>query len=269
MSAREQKGRPPQAGWDWLWRELRRSRRPFLGLDFDGTLAPFAVERTAARPAPGAIAALERLRDQGTAVLAVISGRPMNELAELLPVRGIPLAACHGRELVWPDGRREVLAPAAAQHALLEAGYEAARGRADENRLERKLGSVALHTRDLAPGAAAALEAEVGARWRRLGGAGELDCRPFDGGVELRAAGVDKGTALRHLLDEVCPGPPVLYLGDDDTDEDAFRAVARVPGGYGIRVGAAPSTTAAAARLSGPEAVIGFLEEVFRALHDR
>ena len=46
----------------------------------------------------------------------------------------------------------------------------------------------------------------------------------FEAGVELRV-GRDKGGAVETILREAGPGAPVAYLGDDLTDEAAFRAV--------------------------------------------
>jgi trehalose-6-phosphatase len=47
----------------------------------------------------------------------------------------------------------------------------------------------------------------------------------FDGGLELRAPGKNKGDAVNAILAETGPGVPAAYLGDDQTDEDAFRAI--------------------------------------------
>ena len=52
-----------------------------------------------------------------------------------------------------------------------------------------------------------------------------LQVQEFDGGVELKASGHDKGTAVKTLLSEMGPGAVATYLGDDRTDEDAFKAI--------------------------------------------
>ena len=56
--------------------------------------------------------------------------------------------------------------------------------------------------------------------------------REFDGGIELRAASRNKGDAVRTILSELEPDTPVAYLGDDETDEDAFLALSE----RGLRV---------------------------------
>ena len=63
-------------------------------------------------------------------------------------------------------------------------------------------------------------------------GSGCLELLRFDGGIELRARGMDKGQVIGKLLSEVAPDASVAYAGDDRTDEDAFRAL----GERGLRV---------------------------------
>jgi len=71
---------PEALGSAALWRRIRAAGERLLALDYDGTLAPFTVERMAGRPLPGALAEIERIRDQGGARLALLSGRPLDEL---------------------------------------------------------------------------------------------------------------------------------------------------------------------------------------------
>jgi trehalose-phosphatase len=52
-----------------------------------------------------------------------------------------------------------------------------------------------------------------------------LSLEAFDGGLELRALGRNKGDAVRDVLDEEGSLAAAAYLGDDRTDEDAFRAI--------------------------------------------
>ena len=80
---------------------------------------------------------------------------------------------------------------------------------------------------------------------------------PFDGGIEIRPVGRDKGTAVATLLDEN-PGARACYLGDDLTDEDAFEAIRGR--GAGILVGPGRRPTAAAARIDAPGELLSFLE---------
>ena len=72
-----------------------------------------------------------------------------------------------------------------------------------------------------------------------------LDVFEFDGGVESRACETDKGDAVRTFLSEISPDTPSAYLGDDTTDESAFRAMQ----GRGISVLVRPKWRRTSAKL--------------------
>ena len=86
-----------------------------------------------------------------------------------------------------------------------------------------------------------------------------LEYRPFNGGVELRALGRHKGSAILELLADMAPETLPVFLGDDDTDEDAFRAIETR--GYGVKVGNVEKATAACGRLDAIEHVPQFLAD--------
>ncbi len=96
-------------------------------------------------------------------------------------------------------------------------------------------------------------------RFAALAPAGELLWHEFDGGIELRAAGCDKGQVVSQVLAEqdAVQAGCVAYLGDDHTDEDAFRALQ----GRGLRVLVRPKwrTTAADVWLRPPDGLREFL----------
>lgn len=239
-----------------LWRRLWESPRRLLALDYDGTLAPFRVERSAARPLPGVAEALAALRDRGHTALAVISGREAREVAGLLEAPGIPIWGNHGYELLDARGElhREQMSDAQRQGLdSANAGLDPALG---PDRVERKHFGVALHTRGLEPSEAAALEQQTLAAWSRLARGHDLRCRPFNGGVELRAAALDKGSALERIMQDL-PGRLTVYIGDDATDEDAFKVLAG-RGGIGLKVGL-DGQSAATGRLANCAAVLDLL----------
>jgi trehalose-phosphatase len=113
-----------------------------------------------------------------------------------------------------------------------------------------------LHTRGLDAEEARRFEDEASGTWASLE-PGTLDLRKVSGGVELRSRGADKGTAVLRLLAETPRGAVVVYLGDDETDEDAFAALAGR--GVGIRVGPLQATRASVT-LPDTQAVLKFLE---------
>jgi trehalose-phosphatase len=243
-----------------FWSRLARSERRFLGLDYDGTLAPFRVERLQATPAPGAVAAVEALLEDRGNHVAIISGRLVQEVRQLLGPLPVLMVGSHGFERLHPDGRHERRPLEPAQRERLDLAARQVDGLGLGERLERKAASVAFHTRGLEREQARALEARVEGLWSEGCAGSALSCRPFDGGVELRAGGVDKGKVLEGLL-EAHPGAFAVYVGDDRTDEDAFQLL-RQRGGVGVKVGQHElDRTAASGWLSDCEAVVEFLRK--------
>lgn len=242
-----------------LWRAVDRAAHLTLVLDYDGTLAPFRVERDQAVPLPGIRELLAKIRDQSPARLCVLSGRRAEEVAGLLGVSGVTVVGCHGFERRDPDGTLHTPPLDPAQQAGLRRARQRAEALDPGQRLEQKPSGLAFHTRGLAPRRAEAEEAQIARDWQALAEeTGGLACRRFNGGVELRLAGVDKGVALATLLDEGPAESLCVYLGDDDTDEDAFAEAAR-RGGFGVRVGDEGRPSAARFTLADCEAVRDFL----------
>jgi trehalose-phosphatase len=81
-----------------------------------------------------------------------------------------------------------------------------------------------MHWRGASPHKAKLIEQRTRALFEPLAGTDGLELLEFEAGVELRV-GRNKGGAIEAILREAAPGAPVAYLGDDLTDEAAFRAV--------------------------------------------
>lgn len=202
---------------------LRGGDPGLLFLDYDGTLAPFRVDPMQAHPYLGVRDRLERIRDAGTR-LVVISGRPAMEVRSLLGLEPVPeVWGTHGWERARQGGEAgPVRLPEGARLGLAEA--EDALDASGGGRLERKPAALALHVRGEAEEDARRALSGARAAWEPVAERRGLELRPFDGGLELRVRGRDKGDAVRTVLDEAGPCA-AAYLGDDDTDEDAFRAL--------------------------------------------
>jgi trehalose-phosphatase len=126
-----------------------------------------------------------------------------------------------------------------------------------EARLEQKLASVALHWRGLPAQAAEKLKSDATALWEPMARESALEILPFDGGLELRAAGCNKQYAVKAVLSETAQDSAVAYLGDDVTDEDAFRAVKQR--GLGVLVRPEFRDTEADVWLKPPHELVTFM----------
>jgi trehalose 6-phosphate phosphatase len=241
-----------------FWEMLHSAHRSFLALDYDGTLAPFHIERMEARPLPGTIELLVKIRDKTGGSLAVISGRPLSEVLALLGDLTIMLVGSHGHEFRYPNKSLIIKRPSADQSEGLDKARDVCIKGGLGSRIETKGASIAVHTRGLPTEEAGRIEEWVRAGWNDLAPAYGLYLRMFNGGVELRCTGMDKGDALRTLLSLLDDDTFCVYIGDDETDEDAFRAVRGR--GFGVRVGDPGSPTDALGFLPDIAAVQQFLQ---------
>jgi trehalose-phosphatase len=116
---------------------------------------------------------------------------------------------------------------------------------------------VAFHTRGLDEARAEEIRGKVSEWWKRVGEEKGLALHRFDGGVELRVPGEDKGTAVKTVLDETGSDLSSAYLGDDITDEDAFKAMKGR--GLAVLVRTRFRATAADIWLEPPEELLDFL----------
>ena len=221
-----------QARLETLFKAVAKADVSSLSLDFDGTLAPFRVDPMSVRPWSGVIALLETIQESGHTRLALISGRPAKDVAARLGMKRTPeIWGLHGAERLHPDGTIEQQKLEPQQLEALAAARSAILNAHPDFRLEEKHNSIGVHWRGVpAPdGVAAALDAAKAKMTELLepfGLQAGLQLLRFDGGLELRA-GRNKGDALELILDELPKGTPVAYLGDDVTDEDAFRSVSK------------------------------------------
>ncbi len=241
-----------------------------VALDFDGTLAHLADDPQAVAPVPSATTALRALAADDGVVLALVSGRPAGELARLAePPPGTSLVGSHGAE----TGRVTAPGVAVLDDAVLTAGESTLHERLAgalagiaEGRtgvwVEHKPVGLALHTRLAAPDDAEAATQEALAGPAAWPGTHALHGKDV---VEISVRRVSKGEALTRLRDAVTEETgrpvPVLYAGDDVTDERAFAALR--PGDVSIKVGA--GETLATFRVPDPEALAVVLGDLAAA----
>jgi len=238
---------------------LRAAPRSVLMLDYDGTLAPFHVDRFAATPYPGVEERLVILSTIPQVRLVLVSGRSAGELHDLLrPDIRAEIWGSHGRERLRSDGTYELFALSPVQRAALEqVGLEMSALGFSET-LEVKPTSLAVHWRSFEPAMQERIRSLVQSAFARIGQPGGLHLLPFDGGLELRSTDRTKGTAVAEILSQELDDVPVAYLGDDLTDEDAFVAVGNT--GYSILVRSEVRASFARYWLRPPEELLEFLD---------
>lgn len=257
-----------QLQFDSFLRKVAQASASLLMLDYDGTLAPFRTKRDQAFPYPGVAPLLQEIIRAGRTRVVIISGRDAGDTVPLLGIHPNPeIWGLHGLQRLMPDGTTEMLPlDERILNALSDAdrwlGYQQLRHTA-----ETKTGSLAVHWRGLNEWEAEKLRGRVLLGWKPIAQQAGLDLLEFDGGVEICAREADKGDAVRTLLREVKPDSPAAYLGDDNTDENAFRAIQ----GQGLSVLVRPRWrhTAAQVWLKPPEELLRFLTRWLEACQKR
>ena len=242
------------------FRERLEGRTPVVFLDYDGTLTPIVDRPDDALLPVETRDVIERLKER--LPVAVVSGRDLADVRGLVGVDGIAYAGSHGFDIRNVDGsgrqRGQEFLPdldaAERDLRLLMDGIDSAF-------VERKAFAVTAHFRLVeavrVPEVEAAV-AEVAARHprlRRTGGKKVFELRP--------AVEWDKGKALLWLLDLLGVAGPdhvPVYAGDDETDEDAFRAIQDRGLGVVVRGEEDDRPTAAQYALRDPGEARGFLE---------
>lgn len=220
-----------------------RGKRVVILLDFDGTLAPIAKKPALARMQSGMRKALETAASAHA--VGIVSGRRIEDLARLI---GMPQLAYSGNH-----GLRWRLRGKPGMAAISKEGIRAlAAARARLKKLPRtyhgviiedKKISIAVHyrlakRRDqlLARGKVVVIVAEQSDQLRAIHGNKALEILPTHR--------FDKGTASRMFAERLGGRNAMpIFIGDDETDEFAFRALKKK--GIGIRVGRRDKSAAA------------------------
>jgi trehalose 6-phosphate phosphatase len=199
--------------------------RPILLLDYDGTLAGFRVNRFTARPWAGVPKLIGEIQREGSTRIAVVTGRPAAEIPRMLELaKRVEVWGLHGAERLYPDGRRELQEAPPFARRRLEEVRERLRRDAFGGLFEDKPNAAVMHWRGHSSQQARLIERKTRALFEPLAEVDGLALLEFEAGIELRV-GRDKGGAVETILAEEEHGRPVSYLGDDLTDESAFRAV--------------------------------------------
>jgi len=238
------------------------ARNVAVFLDYDGTLTPIVERPEMALLAPNMKDAVRLVASRAT--VAVISGRDLQDVRNLVGLEEICYAGSHGFDIYRPggerieleDGKRYLADLDAAQRKLEErfAGIEG-------SQVERKKYALAVHYRRVLPAVAESVRRifdEVASSFPRLrttGGKKVYELRPD---VDWH-----KGKAVAYLLKVLGldhAGVMPLYIGDDLTDEDAFVELKNHGVGIVVRDEARP--TAARFSLIDIDEVRRFLENL-------
>lgn len=243
-----------------IFRRLK-GKQPVIFLDYDGTLTPIVNRPEDAVLADPVRQTLRELAEHCT--VAVISGRDLQDVRKLVDVEAIIYAGSHGFDIAGPKGKR-------IEHQLgkdflpvLDRAEKSLRelleGKISGVQVERKKFSIAVHYRRVQENRVKEVEDAVDrvlkehSRLRKGSGKKVFELQPD---IDW-----NKGKAVLWLLEQLeLDRPEVLplYVGDDVTDEDAFKVLLNRGLGFAVQKGDTP--TAARYLLRDPDEVEKFLQ---------
>lgn len=220
-------------------RALENHDRLVLFLDYDGTLADFTNHPDIVKPKGEVVALLEALLACDTIMPTIISGRRLSHLQKLVPIPDMILAGTYGLEIQLSD--TSIYYPLEFEKIRLDVErlkpiWQGLIGGEDRFILEDKGWTLAIHARFVDKSTAEAILHEAQKVARR-----ELDLTIFQVKyghkfLEVSPIQASKGQCVKFLVDKISTENAVLlYLGDDDKDEEAFEVVHSY-GGFAIRV---------------------------------
>src|SRR6266487_1681513 len=236
-----------------------RSGRAAVFLDYDGTLTPIVSQPENARLADSMRQTLQELATR--ARVAILSGRDLDDVRHRVEIDSIVYAGSHGFDIAGPRGlRRQMATEFLLNLDMAEKELHEALDAIPGAQVERKHFSIAAHYRSAKENDVPAVERAVGAVTAR-----HPELRRIDGKKVhelLPAIDWNKGKAVAWLLETLglesrSGGIRPIYIGDDSTDEDAFRALEQR--GIGVLVSEQSQPTAARYSLREPAEVERFL----------
>jgi trehalose-phosphatase len=253
--------------WEHIQARIRQAHFFPLFLDYDGTLTPIVSRPELAVCPPEIKELLEKLRDLPNVYIAIISGRTLEDISEKIGIPQITYVGNHGLSIQNPAGtHQKKLSPIRQKEfGKISQALRESLENIPGILFEDKGLILAIHYRNSRKEDIPIIRQVVGEkvekwkeRWQMSHGNMVWEVRP--------KVDFDKGQAVQSLLKAFSPqGLLPFYLGDDQSDEDAFRVIKKQ--GIAVYVGPGKTTSEAEYYLQNPMEVEIFLrrcEEIFR-----
>ena len=255
--------------WKSFSSDIRAASHILLLSDYDGTLTPIVNRPDEAVLPPGVKEKLRALAQKSNFSVGLISGRPLSQVKVLVGIEGIYYAGNHGVEIEGPG--LSFIHPAAlasqAEIKDLARQFLAKLGSTEGVIVEDKGLSLGIHYRQVKKGDENSVAKIFHQITAPLLQEEKIKVNPGKKIWEVKLP-IDwhKGTAVKTIIDEIkrlpkCEQLLTIYLGDDVTDEDAFRIIHR-PEGWSIFVGQENPSSKAGYFLSSTSEVMVFLSRL-------
>jgi trehalose 6-phosphate phosphatase len=236
--------------------KLENASQIWLFLDYDGTLAEFAPTPDYIEVNQEVVSLITDLARLPEFRLAIVTGRSLPAIRQMLPVPGILAAGVYGIDMLDFEGLEINRLDISATRPVLELVKPQIAALIDGRHgfyMEDKGSALALHARFADEGEAERIMAETHQLFSEKCNSGVFQILASQRFVEICPIQADKGQTVAYILDRFpWPGALPVYLGDDLKDEKAFQVI-NERGGVSIRVGATLQGSQAQCRLASPE----------------
>ncbi|CAG0924646.1 unnamed protein product, partial [Notodromas monacha] len=257
---------------EFLASYIDESSKLALLLDYDGTLAPIAPKPHLAFLPKETKKVLLRLSNIADVHIAIISGRSLQDVKEMVGIDGLTYAGNHGLEILHPDGTKFVHpVPQGHEENLSQIKQELQESCCRDGAwIEPKGALLTFHYRGAPANCHSKLKTDATKIITKHG----FTASPAHCAIEARPpVQWDKGRASIHILRTMygvdwCERVRVIYCGDDHTDEDAMRALKGIATTFRVTTSHAVRT-AATRRLSSTDSVLTLLRWVERHMQGR
>jgi trehalose 6-phosphate phosphatase len=247
-------------------KRIYKSSETWLFLDYDGTLAEFEPTPGIINPDPDLAQLLSDLVGCHRLNIAIISGRRLEDLQKLLPVKGLWLAGTYGMEWITPRGERILQGEATNLRSFIlkvKKKWAAILDDHSEFYLEDKGLALAIHAKNAEADLAERILKDAHRSFDQMSG-NLSDIRIISDKkfLEIAPLRADKGKAISWLLKKTSADKALLlYVGDDDRDEIAFKEIHKY-GGIALVVSSSPRQSEADYYFQAPKDVRKWLREI-------
>lgn len=228
------------SNWQFIRDAIKKASRVLILSDYDGTLTPIVKTPELARLSPKTRFFLKALGSRPTFIIGIISGRGLRDINRLVGLNNIYYAGNHGLELRGPKANFIYPATVAYSQTIhhLAQQLEKALREIPGILVEDKGSTLSFHYRLVKPKYLRKVKGVFNEIAQPLLIRGKIRLTHGKKVLEVRPPiDWDKGKAAFWIMESLRQGkarekerPLPIYIGDDKTDEDAFRAINKVEG---------------------------------------
>jgi trehalose 6-phosphate phosphatase len=257
--------------WNYIFRRIEQSKQRLLLCDYDGTLTAIVDSPEMANLTDETRALINGLIHKPGVKVGIVSGRSLADIKERVGIGGVIYAGNHGFEIEGPEIQfihpltEEISSIIRLIGAVLKRTMSGVKGVIVEDKGITLSVHYRLVDQNQVPSVNSTFENTVGTA-RKLGKIKTTSGKKVH---EVRPAiSWHKGNAVQLIFDKVSHSSRKsqvlpIYLGDDLTDEDAFKTVNEL-NGISVLIGDAAHTSVADYYLNSTSEVNSFLAEFLK-----